>query len=142
MSPKILMHFVSLIDLGRRFWVNQTGDMSDWPADERDRWWECNDPPAPLPFERRRHERRPMQGAARVVLLDSEHFGKMNQLALLDYSAGGIGAISSAPIIPGTSVSIGFTSHGYPAERGTVVKCLPCGGGYRVAIRFDMRMAA
>jgi hypothetical protein len=122
--------------------VSQVDDMNEWRSDDPDRWWEGNDPPAPLPFERRRHDRRLMQGAARAVLLDSEHFGQMRQLALLDYSAGGIGAISSAPITPGTSVSIGFTSHGYPAERGTVVKCMPCGAGYRVAIRFDLRMAA
>ena len=116
------------------------GDMNEW-QDDTERWWE-EDNPTPLPFERRRHERRPMQGAARAVLLDSEHFGQMRQLALLDYSAGGVGAISSAPIHPGITVSIGFTSHGFPAERGTVVKCTPCGAGYRVAIRFDLRMAA
>ena len=118
------------------------GDMNDWHGDDTERWWESDVPPAPLPFERRRHDRRPMQGAARAVLLDSEHFGQMRQLALLDYSEGGVGAISSAPINPGSSISLGFTSHGYPAERGTVVKCTPCGAGYRVAIRFDLRMAA
>jgi len=140
--------------------VRIAGDMNDGfpdpqdpsdppdPADapdpgESERWWEGgDDPPAPLPFERRRHGRRPMQGSARAVLLDSDHFGQMRQLALLDYSPGGIGAISAQPVIPGTSVSIGFTSHGYPSERGTVVKCLPCGHGYRLAVRFDLAKAA
>lgn len=122
--------------------MNIAGDMEDGREDT-DRWWEQGeDPPGPLPFERRRHARWPMQGSARAVVLDSEQFGQMRQLALLDYSAGGIGAISAQPITPGTPVSIGFTSHGYAAERGVVVKCAPCGHGYRVAIRFELRRAA
>ncbi|MCZ6836432.1 MAG: PilZ domain-containing protein [Planctomycetota bacterium] len=122
--------------------MNLANDM-DNRSDGIDRWWEGGkQPPNPLPFERRQHERWPMQGSARAILLDSDHFGQVSQLALLDYSAGGLGAISAKPITPGSCVSIGFTSHGYAAERGIVVKCAPCGHGYRVAIRFELRQAA
>lgn len=110
-------------------------------ADDMEDWRE-GDPPPPLPFERRRHPRRPMQGGARAVLLDSESFGQFRQLALLDYSEGGLGALSSMPIAPGTDLSVTFSRPGGVTERGTVVTCRPCGNGYRVAIRFALRMAA
>jgi hypothetical protein len=74
-------------------------------ADDMNDWHE-GDPPAPLPFERRRHPRRPLQGAARAVLLDAAHFGQFRQLALLDYSDGGVGALTSTPIHPGTELSV------------------------------------
>lgn len=114
--------------------MNIAEDMEDWREDE--------DPPAPLPFDRRRNDRWPTDGSARAVLLDSENFGQMKQLALLDYSTGGLGAICSSPINPGTTVSIGYNSPGAGIQRGTVVRCLPCGNGYRVAIRFECRLAA
>ena len=111
-------------------------------ADDMEDWREGEDPLAPLPFDRRRNERWSIQGSARVVLLDSEHFGQHRELALLDYSLGGLGAISSLPIHPGTDVSIDLAAPLHAFERGTVVKCFPCGNGYRVAIRFELRMAA
>ncbi len=108
-------------------------DMHDWREGE---------PPASLPFERRRHLRRPLQGAARAVLLDAAHFGQFRQLALLDYSDGGLGALTSMPINPGTELSVTLGTPNGATERGTVVTCRPCGDGYRVSIRFSLRMAA
>ena len=111
-------------------------------ADDMEDWREGEDPLAPLPFDRRRNERWPLEGSGRAVLLDSEHFGQHRELDLLDYSPGGIGAICSLPIHPGTIVSIDLAAPLHAFERGTVVRCFPCGNGYRVAIRFELRMAA
>jgi hypothetical protein len=98
--------------------------------------------PSPLQFERRYVDRWPVQGVATAICLSSENFGKMHELSMLDYSFDGLGAISNTVLEPGMNVSIGFQSPGYPAKRGTVLRCIPCGNGYRVAIQFEARMAA
>lgn len=97
---------------------------------------------APLRFERRGIDRWPMQGAATAFRLSGEHFGIMHELRMLDYSHDGLGAVSASVIEPGTAVSIGFQTPGYIAKRGTVLRCSPCGQGYRVAVQFEARMAA
>ena len=98
--------------------------------------------PAPLRFERREHDRWPISGVANACRLGGADFGRMTTLRLLDYSAGGLGALSDEPLEPGAMVSVGFRAPGCPPEHGVVVRCLPCGEGYRLAICFQRRLAA
>ena len=100
------------------------------------------DAPAPLRFERRSQDRWPVEGVVTAVRLAGERFGEMQPLKMIDYSWDGLGATSSAPLEPGTMVSLGFQAPGYMTKRGVVVRCLPCGDGYRLAVRFDARLAA
>ncbi|HRQ76113.1 MAG TPA: PilZ domain-containing protein [Phycisphaerales bacterium] len=99
-------------------------------------------PPAPLRFERRSSDRWSSPGAATAFRLGGRDFGRMHELKLIDFSHHGLGAISPTVIEPGTAVSIGFQAPGCIARRGTVLRCTPCGDGYRVAVEFEMRMAA
>jgi hypothetical protein len=95
-----------------------------------------------LPFERREVDRWSTLAAATAFCLGGERFGEMHDLSVLDYSDDGLGAICDTVIPPGEVVSIGFQSPGLIARRGVVLRCQPCGQGYRVAIRFESRMAA
>ena len=98
--------------------------------------------PAPLPFERRICDRWPSRGLVIAYGAAGEHFGRRYALRMLDASDDGIGVQSDRPLDPGTVVSIAFAAPGHPVRSGVVVRCLPCGDGYRVAIRFELRMAA
>ncbi len=95
-----------------------------------------------LAFERRETDRWPVEGVATIFHLGGESFGQMHTLKMLDYSNDGVGAICPDPVTPGSLVSIGFQSPGYPAKRGSVVHCTPCGEGYRICIAFEFNLAA
>ncbi len=96
----------------------------------------------PLRFERRQLDRWGLDGIATAFELGGEAFGRMHTLKMIDYSDLGMGAASETVIPPGTEVSVGFQSPGYIAKRGTVIRCLPNGDGYRVAVGFEQRLAA
>jgi hypothetical protein len=98
--------------------------------------------PQPLPFERRQVDRWPADGAATAFELGGDDFGSMHALRMLDFSDHGMGAFSDTVLTPGTTISIGFQAPGCIARRGDVVRCEPCGEGYRIAVRFQARMAA
>ena len=98
--------------------------------------------PAPLRFERRRVDRWSLDGVAKVFRIAGDRFGEAYTLKTLDYSPDGLGATCSWALEPGTVVSVGFPAPGYVPRSGVVLRCLPCGHGYRLAIRFDMAMAA
>lgn len=98
--------------------------------------------PESLQFDRRDEDRWNLPGAATAFRLAGDRFGHTHQLAGLDYSAGGLGARCDEALEPGTVISLGFQSPGYLAKRGVVVRCIPCGEGYRVGVRFDARLAA
>ena len=100
------------------------------------------DPPAPLPFERRMIDRWPMQGKASAICVAGETFGEIFDLRMLDFSPGGMGAMSDRPLPPGMIITVGFQEPGQPARRGTVTRCQPWGDGYRIGIVFQMRLAA
>lgn len=102
------------------------------PADEH----------AVLRFERRRVDRWPLAGLATAFCVSGDDFGAMHELRMLDYSVDGLGAVCHQPVCPGTEISIGFSDPGYLAKRGRVIRCLPCGEGYRLAVQFQLRMAA
>lgn len=100
------------------------------------------DPPAPLRFDRRQHDRWPLDGAATAFELASDSFGRMHDLRMRDFSHHGMAAWSDTAIAPGTTVSVGFQAPGCLARRGVVLRCLPCGRGYEMAVAFEQRMAA
>ncbi len=97
---------------------------------------------APLRFERRAVDRWPLAGAATACRLGGERFGDTTALKMRDYSEEGLGAICRSPIEPGAIISVAFRAPGQPARQGVVLRCLPCGEGYHVAIRFERRWAA
>lgn len=97
---------------------------------------------ASLRFERREDDRWPINGIATVFRLGGPQFGKMSELRTLEYSASGLFAVSRDPIAVGSALSIGFSTPGYIAKRGTVIRCTSCSDGYRIAIAFDARLAA
>jgi hypothetical protein len=97
---------------------------------------------SPMKFEQRQCDRWPADFAATAFELGGNSFGHMHQIRVVDYSDGGLGAISDTPIAPGSIISIGFASPGMSAKRGTVLRCTPCGNGYRLSIRFEERLAA
>ena len=96
----------------------------------------------PYRFDRRSMDRWSATGLATAFCLTGDAFGQMHDLSLTDYSHDGMGAISTGPVTPGTEVSVGFSAPGHLARRGTVLRCDPCGQGYRVAIQFQARLAA
>lgn len=96
----------------------------------------------PLRFERRCNNRWDMTGRATAFRLGGTSFGAIHELELADYSDGGLGAISPDVIEPGTLVSIGFDQPSLMARRGVVLRCVPCGDGYRIAVAFEGRLAA
>jgi hypothetical protein len=98
--------------------------------------------PGPLRFERRQHDRWPCRGTATAYRVAGQRFGERHVLKLLDESYDGIGAVTARPLEPDTPVSVGFAALGHPAKSGVVLRCAPCGDGYRVAIRFESRLAA
>lgn len=83
-----------------------------------------------------------MNTAATAFELAGQNFGRMHRLKVVDASHDGIGAISDTVLMPGSVVSLGFASPGQTARRGLVLRCTPCGEGYRVAIEFEARQAA
>lgn len=100
------------------------------------------DAPAPLKFERRTSDRWPADVAGTAFELGGHSFGHMHPIRVIDYSDGGLGAMCDSPLTPGSMISIGFASPGMYAKRGTVLRCVPKGEGYRVSIQFEARMAA
>ena len=98
--------------------------------------------PAPLAFERRQHDRWPADGLAKVFRVAGDRFGEVYTLRIVDESFEGLGATSSWPLEPGTIVSVAFVEPGCPARSGVVLRCRPCGDGYRLAIQYDRALAA
>ncbi len=96
----------------------------------------------PFRFERRELDRWPVNVHATAFQVGGADFGAMHEMRVTDYGDGGVGAISRTALPPGTAVSIGFSAPGMIAKRGTVLRCDPDGDGYRVAIQFEMRLAA
>lgn len=96
----------------------------------------------PFRFDRRMGDRWPVDGGATAFQLAGDSFGRMHTLQMRDCSDTGMGAVSETPIPPGSIVSIGFQMPGHLAKRGEVIRCEPCGEGYRIAVVFEHRMAA
>ena len=103
---------------------------------------DSTEPPPVLRFERRASDRWPVDAVGSAVEIAGQAFGRHHVLRLADYSDAGVGAVSESPIIPGTEVSVGVHAPGYPVRTGTVIRCQPCGAGYRIAVRFARALAA
>lgn len=93
-------------------------------------------------FERRRDDRWSLDGIAIAHVNGGVAFGRRHVLRLLDGSVGGLGAKCATSIAPGTIVTVSFPAPGRPVIQATVLRCLPAGDGYRVAIGFDGLRAA
>jgi hypothetical protein len=83
-----------------------------------------------------------LEGCATAFCLGADIFGTMWNLTALRYGAAGVVADVAEPIDPGSKVSLGFEAPGYVAKRGEVVACRDLGDSFRVAIRFEQRLAA
>jgi len=93
-------------------------------------------------FDRRGADRQAIEGRAQAFECGGEGFGRTHDLRLIDYSPIGVAAICDTVLTPGTAVTVGLEPIGGGTRRGVVTRCLPCGNGYRVAIRFEQRLAA
>jgi|AJXC01.1.fsa_nt_gi hypothetical protein len=81
-------------------------------------------------------------GAATVFHLEGDEFGIMHEVVELTLCGHGIEGTSSAPVIPGAQVSLGFEAPGHPARRGEIIGCVRCEEGWKIGIAFDERAAA
>ena len=90
-------------------------------------------------FMRRHFDRRTVDGVATIFELTGDRFGWMHTTTTVDYSDGGMSAISGDVIPPGTAVSVGFQSPDCTSRHGQVIRCMPCESGYRVAVAFQSR---
>jgi hypothetical protein len=95
---------------------------------------------APWRFDRRCAAR--VRGTETLAMHESAGagFGRRHVVTIDDRSAAGLGGVSQTPIMPGTSVIL--AAPGAIARAGTVVRCHPCGAGYRVGIALSRRRAA
>ena len=77
----------------------------------------------------------PLDGSATLFQLDGERFGEMHSLVELAISDQALEGRTTTPLSAGAAVSLGFEAQGTPARHGEVVKCDPCGEGWRIGIR-------
>jgi hypothetical protein len=84
----------------------------------------------------------PLRGCATLFCLGADRFGQIANLTELRFGGGGVVADAVEAIPAGAAVSLGFEAPGYHARRGEVVACRPSPEGYRIAIRFEARLAA
>lgn len=101
-----------------------------------------DDAPASLRFERRTIDRWPVHGSATAVRVGGSHFGQAHELKLNDASADGLGATCDTVLEPGTMVSVRLAEPGALFRQAVVLRCQPCGSGYRVGLQFALRAAA
>jgi len=99
-------------------------------------------PPAPIPFDRRRSERRPAIGTLEAVRCDGMALPVTRQVALLDESDGGLAIKSDTPIPPGALLRVRTCAVRDVWRDFVVVRCAPIGRGYRVGLAMQMRRAA
>jgi hypothetical protein len=88
-------------------------------------------------YMRRRFDRRLIDGVATLFELTGDRFGSIHTTTTIDYSDGGMAALSDELIPPGTTVSVGFQSPQCTSRHGRVVRCIPTERGYRVAVAFQ-----
>lgn len=116
---------------------------AEWPAVQAGPAPADGDTELPaLRLERRCCDRWRERGVAIAFVSAGERFGQRFPLRLLDASEEGFGARSERALDPGTVVTVGFAAPGWPLRSGMVLRCIPCGDGYRLAVRFEARAAA
>lgn len=97
---------------------------------------------APIPFERRAHERHETLGELEAVRSDGLCFPATMRLKMIDESFGGVAARVDRPLPPGARLSVRTCPVTGQWRQGVVVRCCPSGEGYRVGIAFERRKAA
>lgn len=97
-----------------------------------------------VPFiERRRFPRLTADGTALAVSADAEETASVSKLNLSDLSDGGLSARSSIAMPVASPVTVILPTdasvfHTRLSRIGRVVRCYPTGGGYHVAVAFDV----
>ncbi len=87
-------------------------------------------------FNRRRDERRAIDGDAVAVFTETIGPGKIVSVSLLDASETGLGVRSSVPVAPGAAFSLMSDRSVRPRHVGIVVRCeRETDGSYRVGLR-------
>lgn len=99
-------------------------------------------PPAPIPFDRRRSERRPAIGTLEAVRCDGMALPIARRFALLDESDNGLAIKSDVPIPPGALLRVRTCPIRDVWRDFVVVRCAPIGRGYRVGLAMQLRRAA
>lgn len=113
---------------------------------------ESNDVPDVYSFERRRETRNPAEGTA-TLIIQTQKSGQLkfpfSTVELIDISQSGMAFKAKQKYDITQPVVVNFPPHGAEHEierQGMVVWCkrMPksTGGGYQIAMRFDMRAAA
>jgi len=98
--------------------------------------------------ERRMFQRTPADYEVKATRMDHSLRARLQpqlQLRLNDLSAGGLSGTCETPLETGEQVAIAFPSkwpHAAWDAFGRVVRCLPTGNGYKVALAFDPLPAA
>lgn len=100
------------------------------------------DPLEPLKFERRAGDRAPAGGSMQAVIASGIDMPLLLRLQLIDASATGLGAIVPSPIDVGSRLSIRVDPVHGAWKTGSVVRCVPCEGGYRLGVLYSQRKAA
>lgn len=97
---------------------------------------------APLKFERRAGDRAPAGGSMQAVIASGVDMPLLLRLQLIDASATGLGAVVPSPIDIGSRLSIRVDPVHGAWKTGSVVRCVPCEGGYRLGVLYSQRKAA
>ena len=101
-----------------------------------------------LLFERRRDERRSMEGRVTVLRRfrkEGERRSKISAIDLLDISSTGIGALTNEPVEVGSDLTIMFPAHGPDGACDSncrVVRCIKRDDGYEIGARFGIAPSA
>ncbi|MBX3374405.1 MAG: hypothetical protein KF817_11265 [Phycisphaeraceae bacterium] len=104
----------------------------------------CAAPDAGIPevyrFERRRADRWSTEGVVICHETGGDGFGRRHAMEILDASEDAIGAACNRALVPGTPLTV--SGLGPVPRRATVLRCLPNGRGYRLALVFAAPAAA
>ena len=98
--------------------------------------------PAVLPFERREIDRWPLHGTLVCHEAAGADFGRRHVFRLIDGSEEAVGALVDEALLPGTTLVVSGLGASGPPRTAQVIRCVPVGDGYRVAVRIARRLAA
>ncbi len=111
------------------------------PVDKRERE-APDDAPAPLQFDRRCSTRWQAIGPLEAVRTDGFASPTTFRINLVNESAGGLAANTNVPLAPGTQLRVRTSPNIDAWRNGVVVRCMPSGSGYRIALAYQVRRAA
>jgi hypothetical protein len=98
---------------------------------------------APLPFERRAHDRATAGGSMQGVLASCTDMPILIRLQLLDASSTGLGALCNSPVQVGSRISLRVDPVHGVWQTATVVRCAPdASGNHRLGLAYAHKRAA